>query len=287
MSNPVQDRQAIEAKMEAISRRNPAYQQLCELVGGLLLQTLDSGPDQHSGSGPRVDATALDKGRPLWDRQTLDLDWPRVWDLAQNLARALQERPGGAQVLGILAELRTAARPAEQEAEGPGVLRGILTSDYSELARSAGEDQETAQVLNLVLRLALRPFLLAAAGAARAAVALESWSFGHCPVCGSAPGLAELSGQGGRRTLHCSLCETAWAYPRLQCPFCESQEPGIISYLKAKEEQGLQVDICSRCGQYLKTLDLRELAGPIILPLDDAATWHLDLLARRQAEKGD
>jgi len=278
----VQDRQAIEARMEVISQRNPAYGELCGLVGGLLLQTLDS--EWGEGSGPRLDASGLAKGRPLWDRETLELDWPRVWDLALDLARTLEERPGGAKMVQALAGLRAAARPAGQAAEGPGVLRGILTSDYSELAQAAREDQGVAQVLNLVLRLALRPALLAAAAAARRQEDLEGWSFGHCPVCGSAPGLAELSGEGGKRTLHCSLCETAWSYPRLQCPFCESQEPGNLGYLKATEEEGIQVDVCSACGQYLKTLDLRRLAGPIILPLDDAATWHLDLVARKEAK---
>ncbi len=284
MPNPVQDPQEIEARMETLGRRNPAYRPLCELVGELLLLTRDRGPGP--GPGPRVDAGALDKGRPLWDRQTMELDWPRVWDLARDLAGSLAQRSGGERVLGALSGLREAARDQGGQ-EGPGVLRGLLTSDYAELVRAAGDDQELAPVLNLVLRLALRPFLLAAAASARAEVELGGWSFGHCPVCGSAPGLAELSGQGGQRTLHCSLCENAWAYPRLQCPFCEGQEPGIIGYLKAEEEQGLQVDVCSRCGQYLKTLDLRELAGPLILPLDDAATWHLDLLVRQGGEGED
>ncbi len=278
MDNPVQDRQVIKARMEAIAQRNPAYSDVCELVGGLLLQTLESGQEPGSpGPQPQAHPAELHKGRSLWDRASLELDWPRAWDLAGRLAQSVEKRPGGTQAAQAMAKLRAAAGGDGREA---GAFRAVLTADQPALSRLAEEHDGEAQVLGLLLRLALRPLLLAAAQAARQEVDLGEWSFGHCPVCGSAPGLAELSGEGGKRTLHCSLCETAWPYPRLQCPFCESQEPGTLSYLKAKEEEGLQVDVCANCGQYLKTLDLRELAGPIILPLDDAATWHLDLIAR-------
>ncbi|MBW1748693.1 MAG: formate dehydrogenase accessory protein FdhE [Deltaproteobacteria bacterium] len=99
--------------------------------------------------------------------------------------------------------------------------------------------------------------------------------------CGSAPGLGDLSGEGGKRRLHCSLCETVWSYPRLQCPFCE------LNYLRAENEEYFRVDLCGQCNNYLKTLDLREISGPIILPLDDVATWHLDLIAQKNIEDPD
>jgi hypothetical protein len=34
-------------------------------------------------------------------------------------------------------------------------------------------------------------------------------------------------------------------------------------------------------------MDLREIAGPIILPLDDVATWHLDIIAGKNLEDKD
>lgn len=284
MQNPVQDSQLIQEKMKTLATRNPAYREICELVGGLLLETLEHTSDWEDATPqPRIDSAELQKGRPLWDREGLELDWPRLWDLALRLARSLTERPGGEQTLQAVTSLRAAAQAGDHQ--GAGAFRAVLTADHQALDRLAQKHGGEPQVLNLVLRLALRPALLAAARRARQEVDLGAWSFGHCPVCGSAPGLAHLEGEGGKRTLHCSLCETPWPYPRLQCPFCESQKPGIISYLKAKEEVGLQVDVCADCGQYLKTLDLRELAGPVILPLDDAATWHLDLIAQKQREE--
>lgn len=71
---------------------------------------------------------------------------------------------------------------------------------------------------------------------------------------------------------------------RLRCPFCENENRKDLSYLKAENEDYLRVDLCGRCGQYIKTVDLRELSEAIILPLDDVATWHLDLIAQENLE---
>jgi len=57
--------------------------------------------------------------------------------------------------------------------------------------------------------------------------------------------------------------------------------------LRAENEEYFRVDLCGQCNNYLKTLDLREISGPIILPLDDVATWHLDLIAQKNIEDPD
>ena len=80
------------------------------------------------------------------------------------------------------------------------------------------------------------------------------------------------------------MCETVWSYPRLRCPFCENDNREELSYLRAENEEYLRVDLCGRCNNHLKTLDLREISGPIILPLDDVATWHLDIIAGKNLE---
>lgn len=271
------DVQAVQAKLEALIARNPAYKDMCQLVGGLLLQTMGPGLDGASlDIEPQIDAAKLAQGKPLLDRASLELDWARVWNVAQRLAQAVEQRPAGAGTAQVMENLRAQARA------GAGLLRAVLNSDYQALEQAAQEQGAKMQAVGLVMRLALRPQMLAAADIARNQSDLKGWSFGHCPVCGGPPGLADLSGPEGGRTLHCALCETSWAYPRLQCPFCEKQEPGAISYIKAENEEGLQAELCAGCGQYLKTLDLRLLSGPVILPLDDAATWHLDLLVQRR-----
>lgn len=276
------DPRAVKAKLEALIARNPAYKEMCDFVGGLVLTTLGPGLEGASLSiETQIDASKLAQGRPLLDRATLELDWPRVWNLAERLAREVAQRPAGAGTAQVMANLRAQARG------DAGLLRAMLNSDYQALQEAAAEQGSQMQAVGLVMRLALRPQMLMAGETARRNSGIAGWAFGHCPVCGSAPGLAELSGEEGKRSLHCALCETSWSYPRLKCPFCEKQEPGAITYIKAESEEGLQAELCSGCGQYIKTLDLRQLAGPIIMPLDDAATWHLDLIVQKRGAKQD
>lgn len=277
MPDPKTDTQIVKDKLETLIARNPAYEEMCRLVGGLLLQTLGPGLDGAVlNIEAQTDDSKLAQGQPLLDRAKLELDWARVWNLAERLAREVGKRPKGAGTAEVLSSLRAEARG------GAGLLRAVLNSDYQALEKAAQEQGHQMQAVGLVMRLALRPQMLMAADRAREQADITGWSFGHCPVCGSAPGLAELSGPDGQRALHCALCETAWPYPRLKCPFCEKQEPGSISYIKAENEEGLQAELCAGCGQYIKTIDLRQVAGPVIMPLDDAASWHLDLLAQRQ-----
>ncbi len=269
----------IKAKIETLAQRNPAYAELCGFYGELLLQTMQEDP-QDDGGKLKLDAEAaargLSQGRSLLDLSQVELDWDQAGRRLQGLAAIVDKRSRDA---GVAAALQTIVESPNGDARR--LLRAVLRSDYDlvqEQGRRLGVDP---QVLALVLRLALRPTLLAAARWAAEQVPLGDWTFGHCPVCGSAPGLAEISGEGGARTLHCSVCETAWPYNRLRCPFCESDDFKQLTYLKPEQEQWSQVEVCGLCGQYLKTLDLRELAGPIIVPLDDVATWHLDIIAQK------
>jgi FdhE protein len=275
LAQPALRTQDIKDKVETLSKRNPAYASLCGFVGGLLLLAQEGEPGKAPSLEPGA-AQGLVKGKPLWDLEALELDWPVAWELLAKLADSLDDKPGGPETA------RAVARVRQEAGNGPGLFRAALSDDGEALQKASRDLNVDHGVLRMLLRLALRPGLLAAAEAARRESGLDSWSFGHCPVCGSAPALAELAGEGGQRRLHCGLCETTWAYPRLSCPFCENDDHKQIILLKAEEEEGLFVQCCRHCGLYLKTIDLRQIAGPIIVPLDDAATWHLDLIAREQ-----
>lgn len=266
----------IKNRVEALIRRNEAYSQLCGFVGDLLLLAAEASPNPTSPTPQPGAGDGLASGRPLWDLTTLELGWPASWELLARLAGSLTGRPGGQEAI------RAASLARRQAGEGPGLFRDVLVGDDRALQKAALGLGVDHGILRMLLRLALRPELLAAAEQARRETRLNSWSFGHCPVCGSPPALAGLTGDSRRRRLHCGLCETSWVFPRLACPFCENQDPGETSIIKAEEDEGLSVQVCLRCRQYLKTIDLSQVAGPIIVPLDDAGTCHLDLIARRK-----
>ncbi|MBG3877272.1 formate dehydrogenase accessory protein FdhE [Desulfovibrio oxamicus] len=131
---------------------------------------------------------------------------------------------------------------------------------------------------------------LAAASARRVQRALapslaphaEGWTHGHCPVCGTAPKLGVLRGEGGQRWLVCALCDHTWRHQRTACPFCGVDKPDNITlrYVQGFEDE--RAEACGSCRRYILAADLRHRTSdvPSVLPLGMA---HLDMLLQ---EKG-
>ena len=114
----------------------------------------------------------------------------------------------------------------------------------------------------------------------------DGWKEGYCPVCGSRAGMAELSGDEGKRRLSCSACFFRWAYPRIQCPYCGNADPETLSYFTAGDGP-TRVGVCRKCSRYLKTRDVRLGNADVPLEAEDLATLHLDLLAGKEGfERG-
>ncbi len=268
----------IRTKVKDIADRNPVYSDITQWVGDLLSITVKAS-DGFRPVDPPFDPDTIPvtwyQGKPLVQLDELPVNWDLAKDLFVQLVNRIKDtKDGQKQADGLIQAL-------DKGTDGtPISMKSILTSDVDTIQATAKELKVDPPVLTLLLRLSLRPALLAMAQTVQNRLNLDQWHHGHCPMCGSAPLLADLSGEGGKRTLHCSLCETAWPFARLRCPFCENDNRDDLSYLMAENEKGLRVDICNRCGKYLKTIDLRELPGPVIVPLDDAATWHLDLIAQ-------
>jgi FdhE protein len=114
----------------------------------------------------------------------------------------------------------------------------------------------------------------------------DGWKEGYCPVCGSRAGMAELSGEEGKRRLSCSACFFRWPYPRIQCPYCGNADPETLSYFTAGDGP-TRVGVCRKCSRYLKTRDARLGNADVPLEAEDLATLHLDLLAGKEGfERG-
>jgi FdhE protein len=103
------------------------------------------------------------------------------------------------------------------------------------------------------------------------------WMRPYCPLCGSAPAMAQLTGiePGRLRHLVCGHCATRWRYGRTTCPFCET-ESSRLSSLAAEGECGLRIDYCETCRAYLKTYNGQ---GHEAVLLADWTSLHLDLAA--------
>ena len=118
------------------------------------------------------------------------------------------------------------------------------------------------------------------------AASFAGWQEKFCPICGSRAGMAELSGEEGRRSLACSTCSFSWPFKRLTCPFCGCEDPEKLSYFTAGEG-ATRVDTCTACSRYIKTRDSRKSDSDIPLEVEDLLTIHLDLLAAKEGfERG-
>jgi FdhE protein len=112
------------------------------------------------------------------------------------------------------------------------------------------------------------------------------WQESFCPVCGSRAGMAELTGEEGRRMLSCSACSFSWPFKRLTCAYCGCDDPEKLSYFTAGDG-ATRVDTCKACSRYIKTRDARKAVSEVPLEVEDLLTIHLDLVAAREGfERG-
>ena len=272
-------RQHISAKVDWIRKNHPVYAEMAEWMGRLLSKTIDAS-DHFQMPMLDLNQQALREswlqGKHLINLNELPMDYLEAETLFKKLVKLVATRDAGSrQAEGLL-------RAWQNDHEV--LINAVWTYDLKVLEKKAQQLGLDMALLILIVRLSIRPTIQKIANFALEQLDLSQWSYGHCPVCGSAPKLAELIRETGRRRLYCTLCETAWIYPRHGCPFCETRTPEDLVYLQAENDESRRVDLCNGCGAYIKTIDSRGQETPLIVLLDDIATWHLDLIVQRYFE---
>ncbi|MGO8985494.1 MAG: formate dehydrogenase accessory protein FdhE [Terriglobales bacterium] len=105
----------------------------------------------------------------------------------------------------------------------------------------------------------------------------------RCPFCKRKPGLGVLRpmGDGGQRSLVCSLCLAEWEFRRIVCPGCGEENHAKLPVYTAEELKHVRVEACDSCRTYIKTVDMTTNghAEPIV---DEIASIPLDLWAANQ-----
>lgn len=101
-----------------------------------------------------------------------------------------------------------------------------------------------------------------------------------CPLCGSRPqvGVLRPEGDGGKRSLICSLCAKEWDYGRIGCAACGEEDPHKLAVYSANEYGHVRVEACEGCHGYIKTVDLTK-NGHAVPVVDELAMIPLDLWA--------
>lgn len=247
------------------------YEKLYGFLGRESAEWLRPQPD-FEGAGLRFDA-----GFPLLSAEALHIDKDRARDFLGRLTEVLAEcgRQGQDELRALGQSLASGdLDPAE-------LLRACFAKDRRPLDEASRKAAVEAALLEFILSTALGFGLQSWVEKARPPVA-EGWKQGCCPVCGCLPQMGELAGEEGRKTLHCSLCATAWEAPRLQCSFCGNDDPTSLEYFTAEGEQAHRVNLCRKCSCYLKVVDNRQAGENLPMDVEDLCTLHLDLLAQRE-----
>ena len=213
----------------------------------------------------------LQQGSPLLPLESLALDGQTLAGLCDQIGSIVAEsRPELAEGLG-----RIRAWLDEKREQIEALAAEYLREGRVREGEGAGLD---ANLLAFIFNNALRPLLRAQAQALALSVDDSMWYRGRCPICGGEPDLAALERGSGRRRLLCSRCDSEWTFHRVGCPFCGNDDPLQLAYYPS-DDQVYRLSVCERCRRYLKTIDLRRVAGERLLPAERVLTVAMDMAA--------
>lgn len=216
----------------------------------------------------------LRRGERLADFERLPIDWIELRLLLRQVTDVLRRHDAvdHAQAAAIHAIGRDEDLPQAARRWFDGT-----TSPSDGLPASATGQPE---MLDEVLRWAMRPFLARTAEVLQRRVGFEAWGRGTCPVCAGVPDFSVITTT-GERHLTCGRCCARWPFSSTVCSFCtESARDRLASY--ATPDGVYRVLACRTCQRYLKALDGRKVSRPPLLGLDAIATLPLDAVVMQK-----
>jgi FdhE protein len=242
----------------------------------------------------RTDRAADLAERNPWARELLEF-YLRILEFQRDVYEALPAMSGTA--VADQAGLRGSLNLDEAVRSFPNLLALVRKSGPPKLAQEASHlrDSSSAQIREMLgkrlvmtdslddgnsffARALLQP---QAERFAQASGTREQQVVGNrCPHCKSNPQLAVIrpEGDGGKRLLLCSFCQSEWEFRRILCPSCGEEHNENLPRYSAEGISAVRVEACDVCKCYLKSVDLTVdgLAVPVV---DEIATAPLDLWA--------
>ena len=249
----------VEKAAEFIIKLRPFYSELIVFYQAVFMA------QEEAKQTVRIDAKPISKDMlklklkekfPLVSVSDFELDEVSCRQLFEKISRIILEKNPG---LKSSAEVLIAAMD-KGDLKVEDLCRALLASDDSVFEKYAEELKVDKKLLAFIAYNSIKPSLNVFAE--KTAEQLEPdyfWGKGYCPVCGSAPAIAVLQGE-GERFLRCGFCGHQWSAMRIYCPFCENKDSKTLSYFYSESEPEYRVDICEACNKYIKTVDLRKLS---------------------------
>jgi FdhE protein len=270
-----------EGRWAAVSAARPDLEPAVALQRRLvalvvdLAETLERAPRPRLSLPPRYLAAKLARGVPALAREPIPVPAAALTPPALRFCDELAQAGAGDAASHIREALVSGA------IEPASLFAASLSRDQQAIRTGAAHRGLAPDLVWLVAELAVGPFahLLQLALFADGALGqpLDAWTEGYCPLCGSWPALAEVVA--GHRTLRCSFCSSAWEPRTYACIYCANEDEGFVTAAPDADRKDRRVEACTRCGAYLKTVDLAELSMFPLLAISDLETMDLDVAA--------
>ena len=284
--SPTEDhwRRLAEARWKQIERERPELAAAVSLQRALLgrvaeaANALDGAGWQPPFIPPRSVSTCVRGGRSLLHEHAVevpgDVVEPALFDICLLLEKGGAGEPAR-HVRDVLREGRL----------NPGsLLRASLARRQGDIRTGATQLGLAPDLVWLVAELSVGPVAHAFQRATLAGAdlteevrsALEAWTLGRCPACGSWPALAERTAD-DRLVCRCSFCGSRWCLAATVCPYCAASEPQVETIKPLTEHPDWRLLTCRGCRGYLKVIDAGESIPWALLPVEDLATTALDV----------
>jgi len=256
--------------------------ELLDLVTDLV-ERIERGRLPRLSLPARYLAAKLQRGVPALAGEPIPLPVPLLKPALLALCAALAR--GGA---GEAAEhIRTHLNETRMDAGA--LLAASLKRDQTAIRTVATHQGLAPDLVWLVAELAVSPFVYVLqrslfdqeSAQPELHAALDRWSHGYCPLCGSWPALAEVAAT--HRVLRCSFCALAWTPDEYACAYCGEHGEKFVTAAPDEARKDRRLEVCGTCGAYLKTIDVAALTPFPLLAIADLETMDLDMAAM---EKG-
>lgn len=259
----------------------PAVALQRRLIGRVfdLIDAFEGGRIPRLSLPHRYLTTKLRSGIPALTGEPIQLPTATLAPALVDLSRALADGGGGAATLDILKAME------EGRLDVGALLVLTLRREQGALRAFATKAGLGHDLLWLVLDLAVSPFAHALLNTlfgdlpddSPLRAALDGWTRGYCPLCGSWPTLVE--DLDGTRRLRCSFCAAAWDVQGHACLFCGESGDKLATLTPDPSHPRRTVDLCGACRGYSKTVATDASLPFPLVALADLESMDLDLAA--------
>ena len=268
----------ILSALEEIRKLKPNYSDLLDFYEKIFIAQEDSA-NQTRIEPLKIPADTLalkvKEQFPLIDISQFAIDAKAAAALFKNLCEIVQQTSGAmSKSAGAIGK---AVEAGKLDLET--LFAAFLKSDDDYFQKVSDELKIDNKTLGFIVYSSVKPSL------ARCAEQLSThfdknlpWEKGYCPICGSPPAISIFE-ENGKRFFSCSFCWHKWATKRIFCPFCDNTDHNTLHYFEIESEEEHRLDVCDKCGKYIKTVDTRKTDRNIYPPLEYISTPHLDIKA--------